>query len=70
MPSNKMNVDQRIIRISDIAEESGDFLMPISGYEDMPLVPLDIAVEPLISLLPMIQSYAYAAKERVILSMS
>jgi hypothetical protein len=38
--------------------------MPVAGYEKMPLVSLEIAVEPLIDLLPTIQSYAYVAKQR------
>ena len=55
---------QRILRLSDIAKEPLEMLLPISGYEDMPIVPLEIAVEPLVSFLPAVESYAYAAKQR------
>jgi hypothetical protein len=52
--SSEEQMTQHILRISDIAKEPLEMLMPISGYEDMPLV----------SFLPVIQSYAYAAKQR------
>ncbi|CAF3237751.1 unnamed protein product [Rotaria sp. Silwood2] len=55
---------QHFLRLSDIAQEPHEMLIPISGYENVPLVPLESAVEPLIRLLPAIQSYAYAAKKR------
>ncbi|CAF1336350.1 unnamed protein product [Rotaria sordida] len=55
---------QRVLRFSDVAQEPTEMLMPISGHEDMPIVPLEIAVEPLVSFLPAVQSYAYAAKKR------
>ena len=55
---------QHIQRISDVAEETLEILMPIGGYEDMPIVPLETAVEPLIPFLPFVQSYAYVAKMR------
>ena len=53
-----------IQRITDIDKEPFDTLMPISGYEDMVLVSLEIAVEPLEPFLPDIQSYASHAKSR------
>ncbi|CAF3026451.1 unnamed protein product [Rotaria sp. Silwood2] len=55
---------QRILRFTDVAQEPTDFLMPISGYEKMPIVSLEEAVKPLVSLLPAIKSYAYAAKRK------
>ncbi|CAF4037130.1 unnamed protein product, partial [Rotaria sordida] len=55
---------QRVLRLTDIAQEPSDFLMPISGYEKMPIVTLEEAVEPLVPLLPAVKSYAYAAKKR------
>jgi hypothetical protein len=58
------NETQRILRLSDIAKEPLEILMPIGGYEEMPIVPLEIAVESLVSFLPSIQSYAYTAKQR------
>jgi hypothetical protein len=64
MDTNKKEAAQRVLRISDIAQEPCEMLMPIGGYEEMPIVSLAIAVEPLIPFLPAIQSYAYVAKER------
>lgn len=55
---------QRIQYIADITEEPHDFLLPISGYEQMPLVRLEVAVEKLVDILPSIKLYAYVAKER------
>ena len=45
---------QRILRIADIDKEPLEMLLPISGYDDMPLVPLEIAIE---SLIPLIETY-------------
>ncbi|CAF1134185.1 unnamed protein product [Adineta steineri] len=55
---------QHIVRLTDIAQEPMDFLMPISGYEKMPIVSLEEAVEPLVSILPKVKSYARAAKKQ------
>jgi hypothetical protein len=41
-----------------------DQLIPIEGYEDMPLVSLELAVEPLMTLLPSIQTYVHLAKKK------
>ncbi|CAF4190494.1 unnamed protein product, partial [Rotaria sordida] len=57
-------IAQRILRITDIAQEPLEFITPIGGYEEMPLVPLEIAVEPLVPILPAVQSHAYVAKQR------
>ncbi|CAF3269707.1 unnamed protein product [Rotaria sp. Silwood2] len=57
-------IAQRVLRLTDIAKEPSDFLMPISGYEKMPIVTLEQAVEPLVSLLPAVKTYAYAAKRK------
>lgn len=58
------NIALRVQRLTDIAQEPCDILMPISGYEDMPLVSLEQAIEPLVSLLPAIKIYARAAKQK------
>jgi hypothetical protein len=50
--------------IIDVAEEPLDFLLPISGYEHMPFVSLEAAVEKLTDLLPTIKSYTLIAKQR------
>jgi len=55
---------QCIPRLLDIAKEPLEILTPIAGYEDMPIVPLEIAVEPLLPFLPSVQIYAYTAKQR------
>ncbi|CAF1314806.1 unnamed protein product [Adineta steineri] len=55
---------QRVLRLTDISKEPMDVLMPISGYEKMPLVSLEEAVEPLVSILPTVKSYARAAKKK------
>ncbi|CAF1475658.1 unnamed protein product [Adineta steineri] len=39
-------------------------LMPIYGYDKMPLLPLEEAVLPLVSIMPSIQVYVHVAKER------
>lgn len=56
-------ISQRVRRLTDVSQEPNNFLMPISGYEKMPLVSLEQAVEPLVSLLPQIKMYARAAKQ-------
>ncbi|CAF3905161.1 unnamed protein product [Rotaria sp. Silwood1] len=55
---------QRVLRFADVVEEPLEFLSPIGGYEKVELVPLEKAVEPLVPLLPTVQSHAYVAKQR------
>ena len=55
---------QGYTRMSDIIKEPNKMLMPIHGYEKMPLVSLEDAVLPLISMLPRIEKYVYVAKPR------
>jgi hypothetical protein len=50
-------------RFFDIAQELRGLLMPIKGYENMPLVSLEEAVAPLISILPDIHTYVFMAKD-------
>ncbi|CAF3533810.1 unnamed protein product, partial [Rotaria sp. Silwood2] len=52
-----------MLRLADIDKQPHKILMPISGYEDLPLVSLEHAVTPLISLIPDIQKYAHVAKQ-------
>ena len=59
-----VEIAERMARISDVDQELIEAAMPIGGYENMPLVPLDIAVEPLISRLPGIEKHANTAKQR------
>lgn len=55
---------QGYIRMSDIIKEPNKMLMPIQRYEKMPLVSLEEAVLPLISILPRIENYVFIAKHR------
>jgi hypothetical protein len=48
--------DQMNLRVLDIASSV--------GYENMPLVPLEIAIEPLISIVFKVEAYANATKKR------
>ena len=50
------------LRLVDIAEEPKKLLLPIEGYEKMPLVTLEEAVEPIVDLLPDVKSKVYIAK--------
>ena len=57
-------VAQRILRITDIDKEPLEYLMPISGFAKTLLVSLEKAVEPLVDVLPDVQSYAFVAKKQ------
>ena len=49
-------------RFLDVAAEKHDILLPIEGHEKMPLVTLEKAVEPLVSILPDIRRKTHTAK--------
>jgi Ran GTPase-activating protein (RanGAP) involved in mRNA processing and transport len=49
-------------RFSDITHELRGLLMPIKGYEHMPLVSLEESVIPLVPILPDIHTYVFMAK--------
>lgn len=55
---------QRSLRVTDVANEPLEFLAPISGYAKLPIVPLEEAIQELVSILPEIESHAYVAKQR------
>jgi hypothetical protein len=57
-------IAQHILRITGVTEEPLRFLAPIGGHANMPLVPLEEAIEPLVSILPAVQSHAYVAKQK------
>jgi hypothetical protein len=59
-------IAQRVLRFTDVAQEPLEFLTPIVGFEEMPLVSLEEAVQRLIHLLPTVQSHVYVAKQRCI----
>ncbi|CAF1223465.1 unnamed protein product [Rotaria sp. Silwood1] len=58
------NLQQRISRITDMTEGFYNTFSTINDYQEMPLVPLDIAIEPLIFLLPNIENCAVHAIEQ------
>jgi hypothetical protein len=55
---------QRVRRIADVENEHLEYLAAITGYEDKPIVSIEKAVEPLVSIVPMIKSQTYTAKKR------
>ena len=55
---------QYTLRITDVTAEPLKLLTPIGGYEKMPLVSLEEAVDKLVPVLPTIQSHAYVAKQQ------
>lgn len=52
------------LRFSDIAGEEHEILLPIQGFQTMPLVSLEEAIEPLVSILPDIRLKARIAKQK------
>src|SRR4051794_39552920 len=50
-------------RLSDIVEEHGRIRTPIQGYEKMPLVSLEEAIEPLISVVPNVKNNTWSVKQ-------
>ena len=63
MASKFDDASQHAYRYSDIAAEPRKMLLPIEGYQNMPLVSLEKAIEPLHSILPGIQSKVWVAKQ-------
>ena len=53
-------------RFVDIAAEPRRMLLPIQGYENMPLVSLEEAVIPLASLVPDVKQMVWIAKQNCI----
>ncbi len=51
------------LRLIDVAEEPKKLLLPIEGYEKMPLVTLEEAIAPVTDLLPDIGTKVYIAKD-------
>lgn len=64
MATSGNDLEQQYVRVSDIKKEPLEMHMPIRGYEEMPIVSLEQAIEPLLSILPKIQDYVYVAKQR------
>jgi len=59
-PDNYYNSHSK--RFLNVAEESGEIMTPIQGYEKQPLVSLEKAIEPIISYVPDVKRMAYTAK--------
>jgi hypothetical protein len=53
-----------MMRISDVAQEPLETLAPIGGYENMPLVTIEAAVVPLMTLVPNVKDYVKEAKTK------
>jgi hypothetical protein len=51
-------------RLLDIGQEPRDMLMPIQGYENQPLVSLEQAIEPIVTLVPDVKRMAFVAKTK------
>jgi hypothetical protein len=64
MAASTKATPQSYTRMSDIVKEPNKMLMPIHGYEDMPILPLEKTVLPLVTILPRVQIYVHVAKER------
>ena len=64
MAANDTQNDQPTytLRLTDVAQEPQRFLLPIEGYEDMPLVTLEDAVQPINHLFHEIKNRVYIAK--------
>ncbi|CAF0815871.1 unnamed protein product [Adineta steineri] len=63
MNSKLMDADKPQLRFMDFEEPDSRMLVPIKGYSAMPLVSLEKAVEPLVSLVTEVQHMAYVAKK-------
>ncbi len=61
--SNNVHGNTHTQRFSDIAAEPRRMLLPIQGFEKMPLVSLEDAISPLVSLIPDVEQMVWIAKE-------
>ncbi|CAF1461843.1 unnamed protein product [Rotaria sordida] len=62
MPNN-VNEQKQTHRFSDIAAEPRRMLLPIQGFEKMPLVSLEKAIRPVVSFVPDVEQMVWIAKE-------
>lgn len=53
---------EHIHRVCDVLEEDEPNILPIQGYAKMPLVTLEEAVEPLVSIVPQVKHMVWTAK--------
>lgn len=63
MASKLVNEAQHVLRFSDIPTQSRQMLPPIQGYERMPLVTLEEAVNPLLTLVPDVERMVWTVKQ-------
>ncbi|CAF1101953.1 unnamed protein product [Didymodactylos carnosus] len=57
------NSPQKNLRFLDVDEEPRKALLPIEGYQDMPLMSLEEAIKPLEILIPKLSAKVWVAKE-------
>lgn len=50
-------------RFMDVVEENGRMLAPIQGYKQLPIVSLEEAVDPLISIVPHVKQMVWIVKQ-------
>ena len=62
--THRKTEQKQMSRFKDITGEPQRMLLPIQGYEHMPIVSLEEAVFPLVSLVPQIRRMVYIVKER------
>jgi hypothetical protein len=63
MAAKFVDESKHILRFSDFTAEPRRILPPIQGYENMPLVSLEEAVDPLTSLVPDVERMAWTVKQ-------
>ncbi|CAF1436896.1 unnamed protein product [Adineta steineri] len=63
MAAEFFNEPQHVSRFSDFTSQPRRMLSPIQGYENMPLISLEEAIDPLISLVPEVERMAWTVKQ-------
>lgn len=63
MAAKSVDESKFVLRFSDLPVESRRMLPPIQGYENMPLVTLEEAIEPLTSLVPDVERMVWTVKQ-------
>lgn len=62
MATGGKTTTRHMMRLSDFAQEPLETLAPIGGYESMPIVTIEAAVVPLLTLVPDVKNYVKEAK--------
>jgi hypothetical protein len=63
MAEKSVDESKIMLRLSDLTSEPKRMLPPIKGYENQPIVSLEKAIEPLISLVPDIEQMVWTVKQ-------